>query len=136
MMAPNNTKFRKAFKGSISGNATRGAEVSFGSYGIKAVEPERIDGRQLEAARRTITRHLRRAGKLWIRVFPDIPVSKKPADVRMGKGKGSVDRYVARVKPGTVLFELSGVEEKKASEAFKKAAAKLPVKVKFVKARV
>lgn len=133
MMQPKKTKHRKAFKGRIHGVARSGATLAFGSFGLKALQPERITARQIEAARRTISRHMKRVGRLWIRIFPDIPVSKKPADVRMGSGKGSPEFYVFRVKPGRILFELDGVPENLAREAFELAAAKLPIKTKFVK---
>ncbi|MDR3285301.1 MAG: 50S ribosomal protein L16 [Holosporales bacterium] len=133
MLAPKKTKFRKAFKGRIHGLARSGTEVAFGIYGLKALEPARITARQIEAARRTITRYMRRAGRLWIRIFPDVPVSRKPAEVRMGSGKGSPEYWVCRVKPGRILFELNGVSEEIAQEAFQFAAAKLPIDVKFVK---
>jgi large subunit ribosomal protein L16 len=132
MLTPKRTKFRKAFKGRIHGNAKGGSSLNFGQHGLKAIEPERITARQIEAARRAITRHVRRVGRLWIRVFPDLPVTSKPAEVRMGKGKGSVDYWACRVKPGRVLFEIDGVSEELAREAFARAAAKLPVKTKFV----
>ena len=132
-LRPKKTKFKKAFKGKIHGKAKRGYSLEFGSYGLKALEPERIKENQIEAARKAINRHLKRMGKLWIRIFPDVPVSKKPADVRMGKGKGSVEYYVCRVKPGRVLFELDSVTESQAQGAFMLAAAKLPIKTKFVK---
>ncbi len=133
MLAPKKTKFRKAFKGRIHGNAKGGFSVEFGSFGLKALEPERVTARQIEAARRSIARSMKRSGKLWIRVFPDIPVSRKPAEVRMGSGKGNPEFFVCRVKPGRIMFELDGVDEAVAKEAFEKAAAKLPVKTKFVK---
>jgi len=133
MMMPKKTKHRKAFKGRIHGVAKSGATLAFGSFGMKALEPERITARQIEAARRAISRHMKRVGRLWIRIFPDIPVSKKPADVRMGSGKGSTEFYVFRVKPGRILFELDGVPENLAREAFELATAKLPIKTKFIK---
>ena len=132
MLQPKKTKFRKAFKGKISGDAKRGFSLNFGSFGLKAMEPDRITARQIEAARRAITRHIKRQGRLWIRIFPDVPVSSKPAEVRMGKGKGSPEFWVARVRPGRILFELDGVEGKIAAEAFERAAMKLPIKVKVV----
>lgn len=132
MMQPKRTKFRKQHKGRIHGNAKGGSSLNFGQFGLKAMEPERVTARQIEASRRAITRHVKRAGRLWIRIFPDVPVTAKPAEVRMGKGKGSVDRWVARVKPGRVMFELDGVPEQLAREAFERAAAKLPIKTKFV----
>lgn len=133
MLSPKKTKYRKAFKGRINGNTKGGATVAFGSYGLKALEPERINARQIEAARRTIARAMKRAGKLWIRIFPDIPVSKKPADVRMGSGKGNPEFWVSRVQPGRILFELDGIDEATARDALAKAAAKLPIKTKFIK---
>lgn len=133
MLSPKKTKFRKAFKGRIKGKATRGVEVSFGSFGLKAVEPARITARQIEAARRAMTRHMKRAGRVWIRIFPDIPVSKKPQEVRMGSGKGSPEFWICRVKPGRVMFEVDGVPEDVATEAFSLAAEKLPIRTKFVK---
>ena len=132
MLQPKKTKFRKAFKGKISGDAKSGFSLNFGSYGLKAMEPDRITARQIEAARRAITRHMKRQGRLWIRIFPDLPVSGKPAEVRMGKGKGSPEFWAARVKPGRILFELDGVEGRIAAEAFERAAMKLPIKVKVV----
>jgi large subunit ribosomal protein L16 len=132
MLSPKKTKFRKAFKGRIHGNAKGGTTLNFGSHGLKAVEPERVTARQIEAARRAITRHMKRAGRVWIRVFPDVPVSKKPAEVRMGSGKGAPEFWAARVKPGRVLFELDGVPVKVAREALALAAAKLPIKTRFV----
>lgn len=133
MLSPKKTKYRKAFKGRIHGNAKGGAEISFGTYGLKAVEPARVTARQIESARRAITRHMRRAGRLWIRIFPDIPVSKKPAEVRMGSGKGAPEFWVCRVKPGRILFELNGVSEEVAQVAFNLASEKLPIDTKFVK---
>ncbi len=133
MRQPKRTKFRKAFKGKISGSAKGGFSLAFGEYGLKALEPERVTARQIEATRRAVTRHMKRQGKVWIRVFPDIPVSAKPIEVRMGKGKGSVDRWVARVAPGRILFEIDGVPEDVAREALRLGAAKLPVKTKIVK---
>ena len=135
MLAPQSRKYRKEFKGRIHGNATSGTSLEFGSFGLKALEPERVTARQIEAARRVVTRYIKRQGKLWIRIFPDVPVTAKPAEVRMGKGKGAVDRYVCRVKPGRVLFELDGVEDEVAKIAFEKAAAKLPIKTKFITRR-
>lgn len=132
MLQPKKTKFRKAFKGRIHGLAKSGTEVSFGSFGLKAVEPARITARQIESARRAITRHIRRAGRVWIRIFPDVPVSRKPAEVRMGSGKGSPEFWVARVKPGRIMFELEGVAPEIAEKAFELAAAKLPIKTRFV----
>src|SRR5438876_3371397 len=132
MMQPKKTKFRKAHKGRIHGTATSGAALSFGQYGLKAMEPDRVTARQIEAARRALTRHMKRAGRVWIRVFPDVPVSKKPAEVRMGSGKGTPEYWVARVKPGRILFELDGVPGSVAKEAFSRAAEKLPIKTKVV----
>ena len=132
MLQPKKTKFRKAHKGRIHGNAKGGPDLLFGSYGLKAQAPERITARQIEACRRAIQRHVKRAGRLWIRIFPDIPVSSKPAEVRMGKGKGTPEFWICRVKPGRILFELDGIPEELARGAFAKAAAKLPIAVKFV----
>lgn len=132
MLQPKRTKFRKAFKGRIHGNAKGGFSLNFGSYGLKALEPERITSRQIEATRRAITRQMKRQGKVWIRIFPDLPVSAKPIEVRMGKGKGSIDRWVAKVKPGRILFEIDGVNDDVAREALRLGAAKLPIKTKVV----
>jgi large subunit ribosomal protein L16 len=132
MLSPKRTKFRKQHKGRVKGMAKGGTEINFGSYGLKAVAPGRVTARQIEAARRAITRHIRRAGRVWIRVFPDVPVSKKPAEVRMGKGKGSVEYWAAKVKPGRIMFEIDGVNEDVAKEALRLAAMKLPVKCRFV----
>ncbi|WP_448582490.1 50S ribosomal protein L16 [Thermaurantiacus sp.] len=132
MLQPKRTKFRKAHKGRIHGNAKGGASLNFGAFGLKALEPERITARQIESARRAITRHIKRQGRLWIRIFPDIPVSSKPAEVRMGSGKGSPEYWVARVKPGRVMFELDGVSREVAAGAFERAAAKLPIKTKMI----
>lgn len=132
MLQPTRTKFRKAHKGRIHGVATSGNALSFGEYGLKALEPERVTARQIEAARRAMTRHMKRAGRVWIRVFPDVPVSKKPIEVRMGKGKGAPEYWVVRVKPGRVLFEVDGVSVEIAKEALALAAAKLPIKTRFV----
>ena len=132
MMQPKKTKFRKAHKGRIHGTATSGATLSFGQFGLKAMAPERITARQIEAARRALTRHMKRAGRVWIRVFPDLPVSKKPAEVRMGSGKGSPEFWAARVKPGRILFELDGVPGPLARVAFERAMEKLPIKTKVV----
>lgn len=132
MLQPKKTKFRKAHKGRIHGNAKGGTQLSFGSYGLKAMSPNRITARQIEAARRAITRHMKRQGKVWIRIFPDVPVSKKPLEVRQGKGKGSVEYWAARVKPGRIMFEMEGVSQDIAREALALAAAKLPVDTKFV----
>ena len=133
MLSPKKTKYRKAHKGRIHGNAKGGTDLNFGAFGMKALEPERITARQIEAARRAVMRHLRRQGKLWIRIFPDVPVSKKPLEVRQGKGKGSVEFWAARGKPGRIMFELDGTTEKLAREAFALAGAKLPIKTKFIK---
>ena len=133
MLSPKKTKFRKAFKGRIKGIATKGTEISFGSYGLKAIEPARVTERQIEAARKTISRCMKRAGRIWSRIFPDVPVSKKPAEVRMGSGKGSPEYWICRVKPGRILFELDGVPETVANVAFEYAAAKLPIKTRIVK---
>ena len=132
MLAPKRTKFRKAHKGRIHGNAKGGTDLLFGAYGLKAVQPERITARQIEAARRAATRHMKRAGRMWIRIFPDVPVSSKPAEVRMGKGKGAPSHWVAVVRPGRILFEAEGVPLEIAREAMRLAAQKLPVKCKFV----
>ena len=133
MLSPKRTKFRKAHKGRIHGLAKGGTQLNFGSYGLKAVTPERVTARQIEAARRAITRHLRRAGRVWIRIFPDVPVSSKPAEVRMGKGKGTPEFWVARVKPGRIMFEIDGVSWDLAREAFTLAAAKLPLDTRIVR---
>ena len=133
MLSPKRVKFRKQHKGRIHGLAKGGSELSFGSFGLKALTPERGTARQIEAARRAITREMKRAGRLWIRIFPDVPVTDKPAEVRMGKGKGAVEFWVARVKPGRIMFEAEGVDEDTARRAFALGAAKLPVKSKFVK---
>ncbi|MGB3722086.1 MAG: 50S ribosomal protein L16 [Pacificimonas sp.] len=133
MLQPKRTKYRKAHKGRIHGNAKGGTDLNFGSIGLKAMEPERITARQIESARRAITRHIKRQGRLWIRVFPDVPVSSKPAEVRMGKGKGSPEYWAARVKPGRILFELDGVNAAIATVAFERAAAKLPIRTKVVR---
>jgi large subunit ribosomal protein L16 len=125
-------KYRKQFKGRIHGTATSGTYLSYGSYGLKAMAPERVTARQIEAARRAISRCIKRQGRLWIRIFPDVPVSKKPLEVRMGSGKGSPELYVSRVKPGKIMFELDGVPREVAIEAFELAAAKLPIKTRFV----
>lgn len=136
MLTPNNRKFRKDFKGRNRGFSSRGNTVAFGQFGIKATTLGRVTSRQIEAARRSITRHIKRAGKLYIKIFPDKPITKKPLEVRQGKGKGSVEYYVAQIQPGRVLFELDGVPEELAREAFQRAAAKLPVKVTFVQREV
>jgi large subunit ribosomal protein L16 len=132
MLQPKRTKFRKQFKGRNRGLASTGSKVSFGEFGLKAVERGRITARQIEAARRAMTRHVKRGGKIWIRVFPDVPVSKKPLEVRMGKGKGNVEYWVCKIQPGRVLYEMEGVNEDIAREAFRLAAAKLPFKTTFV----
>jgi large subunit ribosomal protein L16 len=132
MMSPKRTKYRKAHKGRIHGAASAGVSLNFGAFGMKAVEPARLSSRQIESARRTITRHMKRAGRLWIRVFPDVPVSAKPAEVRMGSGKGAPEWWACRVNPGKILFELDGVTEELAREAFKLAGAKLPIRTRFV----
>jgi large subunit ribosomal protein L16 len=132
MLQPKRTKFRKAHKGRIKGTATSGVELAFGQFGLKALEPERVTARQIEAARRALTRHMKRAGRVWIRIFPDVPVSKKPLEVRMGSGKGAPELWVARVKPGRVIFEIDGVSLLTAREALTLAAAKLPIKTRFV----
>ena len=127
MLSPKRTKFRKAHKGRIHGDAKGGTTLNFGSYGMKALQPERITARQIEAARRAITRHIKRQGRVWIRIFPDLPVTKKPTEVRMGKGKGSVEFWAAKVKPGRIIFELDGVADSSASEASESGSAKLPI---------
>jgi large subunit ribosomal protein L16 len=132
MLQPKKTKFRKAFKGRIRGVSKAGFELNFGQFGLKAMEPERVTARQIEAARRALTRHMKRAGRVWIRVFPDVPVSKKPVEVRMGKGKGAPELWVVRVAPGRIMFEVDGVPANVAREAFDLAAAKLPIKTRFV----
>jgi large subunit ribosomal protein L16 len=132
MLQPKRTKFRKQHKGRIHGLAKGGFSLNFGSYGLKAMEPERVTARQIEAARRAVTRHMKRAGRVWIRIFPDVPVSKKPTEVRMGKGKGSPEYWVAKVKPGRIMFEIDGVPDAVAREALSLGAAKLPVKTKIV----
>jgi len=136
MLQPKRTKFRKQFKGRNRGLATTGSKVSFGEYGLKAVERGRITARQIEAARRAMTRHVKRGGKIWIRVFPDVPVSKKPLEVRRGKGKGNVEFWICKIQPGRVLYEMEGVDESIARQAFKLAAAKLPFKTTFVSRQV
>src|SRR5919199_2098167 len=130
MLQPKRTKFRKQHKGRIRGVASSGTDLNFGAYGLKAMEPEGITARQIEAARRAITRHMKRAGRVWIRVFPDVPVSKKPTEVRMGKGKGAVEYWAARVKPGRIMFEIDGVPETTAREALRLGAAKLSVRTR------
>lgn len=132
MLQPKRTKYRKAHKGRIHGNAKGGFRLNYGAYGLKALEPERVTARQIEAARRVITRTMKRQGRLWILVFPDVPVSQKPAEVRMGSGKGAPEYWVCRVHPGRVMFEMDGVPLNIAKEAFALAAAKLPVKTKFI----
>jgi large subunit ribosomal protein L16 len=132
MLQPSRTKFRKAFKGRIHGHATSGNELAFGQYGLKAVEPDRVTARQIEAARRAITHYMKRSGRVWVNIFPDVPISKKPVEVRMGKGKGVPEFWAARVKPGRIMFEVDGVDEATAREAFRLAAAKLPIKTRFV----
>ena len=132
MLQPMRTKFRKAHKGRIKGAATSGATLSFGQFGLKAMEPDRLTARQIEAARRALTRHMKRAGRVWIRIFPDVPVSKKPLEVRMGSGKGAPEYWVVRIKPGRILFEIDGVTTQVAREALDLAAAKLPIRTRFI----
>jgi len=132
MLQPKRTKFRKQFKGKIHGLAKGGSDLTFGTYGLKSLQPERVTARQIEAARRAMTRHMKRQGRVWIRIFPDTPVTSKPTEVRMGKGKGSVDYWAAKVKPGRVLFEIDGVDDAVAREALRLAAMKLPVKTRIV----
>ncbi len=132
MLQPKRTKYRKLFKGRIRGEAKGGTTLNFGSFGLKAIEPERVTARQIEAARRAMTRHMKRQGRVWIRIFPDTPVTSKPTEVRMGKGKGSVDFWAAKVKPGRIMFEIDGVTEVVAREALRLAAMKLPVKTRTV----
>jgi large subunit ribosomal protein L16 len=132
MLQPMRTKFRKAHKGRIHGTSKAGTELNFGQYGLKALEPDRVTARQIEAARRALTRHMKRAGRVWIRVYPDVPVSKKPIEVRMGKGKGTPEFWVCRVKPGRIMFEVDGIPLALAKEALALAAAKLPVKTRFI----
>jgi large subunit ribosomal protein L16 len=132
MLQPKRSKFRKAHKGRIHGIATSGTDLSFGQFGLKALEPDRVTARQIEAARRAMTRHMKRAGRVWIRIFPDVPVSKKPIEVRMGKGKGTPEFWVCRVKPGRIMFEVDGVPVEVAREALTLAAAKLPIKTRFI----
>ena len=132
MQQPKSTKYRKAHKGRIHGSAKGGTQLNFGAYGLKAITPGRITAREIEAGRRTITRHMKRAGKIWIRVFPDVPVSTKPAEVRMGKGKGTPEYWVARVKPGRIMFEIDGVPRTVAEEAFRRASAKFRVRTRVV----
>jgi large subunit ribosomal protein L16 len=132
MLQPKRTKFRKQHKGRIKGEAKGGSDLTFGTYGLKATEPERVTARQIEAARRAMTRHMKRQGRVWIRIFPDVPVTSKPTEVRMGKGKGSVDYWACKVKPGRIMFEIDGVAEDVAREALRLAAMKLPVKTRTV----
>ena len=132
MLQPMRTKFRKAHKGRIKGIASSGVTLAFGHYGLKALEPERVTARQIEAARRAITRHMKRAGRVWIRIFPDVPVSKKPTEIRMGKGKGAPEFWAARVHPGRIMFEVDGVNEETAREALRLGAAKLPIRTRVV----
>ena len=132
MLQPKRTKFRKQFKGRIHGVAKSGTTLAYGEVGLKAMEPERLTARQIEAARRAITRHIKRQGRLWIRIFPDVPVSRKPAEVRMGSGKGSPELWVARVKPGRIIFELGGLNQQVAKEALALGAAKLPIKCRVI----
>jgi large subunit ribosomal protein L16 len=132
MMQPKKTRFRRAFKGRIKGTAKAGAQLSFGSFGLKALEPERVTARQIEAARRAITRQMKRQGKVWIRIFPDVPVSKKPTEVRMGSGKGAPEFWAARVHPGRIMFEIDGVADDVARESLRLGAAKLPIRTKIV----
>ncbi len=133
MLQPVRTKYRKAFKGRIHGKASRAVTLNYGQFGLKATQPERVIGKQIEAARVALTRYMKRTGKVWTRIFPNIPVSKKPTEVRMGKGKGSPEYYACRVKPGRIIFEVDGVTEEIAREALYKASAKLPIKTKFIK---
>ena len=133
MLQPVRTKWRKAHKGRIHGNATRASTINYGAYALKALQPERVTGKQIEAARGALTRHMKRQGRVWTRIFPNIPVSKKPIEVRMGKGKGSPEYFACRVKPGRILFEVDGVSEQIAKEALYKASAKLPIKTKTIK---
>ena len=132
MLQPKRTKFRKQFKGRIHGVAKGGTDLNFGGFGLKALEPDRVTARQIEAARRAITRAMKRAGRVWIRVFPDVPVTSKPTEVRMGKGKGAPEYWASRVKPGRIMFEVDGVDEETAREALRLGAAKLPIKTRFV----
>ncbi|PHQ93167.1 MAG: 50S ribosomal protein L16 [Marinosulfonomonas sp.] len=132
MLQPKRSKFRKMHKGRIHGQAKGGSDLTFGTYGLKAIQPERITARQIEAARRAMTRHMKRQGRVWIRIFPDVAVSSKPTEVRMGKGKGSVDFWAAKVKPGRIMFEIDGVTEDVAREALRLAAMKLPIKTRTV----
>ena len=132
MLQPKRTKFRKQHKGRIHGNAKGGYDINFGNYALKAIEPDRVNARQIEAARRALTRHMKRQGRVWIRIFPDTPVTSKPVEVRMGKGKGSVDFWACKVKPGRMMFEIDGVTDDIAREALRLAAMKLPVKTRVV----
>ena len=132
MLQPKRTKFRKQHKGRIKGQAKGGSDLTFGTYGLKALEPERVTARQIEAARRAMTRHMKRQGRVWIRIFPDLPVTSKPTEVRMGKGKGSVDFWAAKIKPGRIMFEIDGVNDDIAREALRLAAMKLPIKSRVV----
>ncbi|MBO6604117.1 MULTISPECIES: 50S ribosomal protein L16 [Paracoccaceae] len=132
MLQPKRTKFRKQFKGRIKGEAKGGSDLTFGTFGLKALQPERVTARQIEAARRAMTRHMKRQGRVWIRIFPDVPVTSKPTEVRMGKGKGSVDYWACKVKPGRIMFEIDGVSEPVAREALRLAAMKLPIKTRTV----
>jgi len=132
MLQPKRTKYRKQFKGRIKGVAKGGSDLAFGEFGLKSLEPNRVNAREIEAARRAITRHMKRAGRVWIRVFPDVPVTAKPTEVRMGKGKGSVEYWAARVHPGRIIFEIDGVSEELAREAMRLGAAKLPIRTRFV----
>ena len=136
MLSPQKTKYRKQFKGRIHGNSKANYKLNFGSYGLKAIQPDRITSRQIESARKAITRHLKRAGRLWIRIFPDVPVSKKPAEVRMGKGKGNNEYWACRVNPGRIMFEVDGVSIEEAKKAMALASAKLPIKCKFVERNI
>ena len=136
MLQPARTKYRKAQKGRIKGKAQRGAKLNLGSHGLQATQPERVTSRQIEAARVALTRHMKRAGRVWLRIFPNIPVSKKPIEVRMGKGKGNPEYFVCRVKPGRIIFEIDGVNDILAKEAFDRAASKLPIKTKIIKRNV
>ena len=132
MLQPKKTKFRKAHKGRIHGNAKGGSDLNFGTFGLKATEPDRVTARQIEAARRAITRHMKRQGRVWIRIFPDVPITSKPTEVRMGKGKGSVDFWAAKIKPGRIMFEIDGVAEVVAREALRLGAMKLPIKTRTI----
>jgi large subunit ribosomal protein L16 len=133
LLGPRKSKFRKAFKGKIHGSAKGGTTLAFGTYGLKATTPDRISARQMEAARRAIVRHLRKEGRMWMRIFPDVPITKKPAEVRMGSGKGNIEFWACRVKPGKILFEIEGLSEDNAKLAFEKASAKLSVQTRFIK---